>query len=69
MFNDRLEVHNNTMVKIQHTWHTQKSVRPEVRETTDFNDGAYSPHPKRPPRTPSRHSLFFVTDGRAETDR
>ena len=22
MFNDRLEVHNNTMVKIQHTWHT-----------------------------------------------
>ena len=21
MFNDRLEVHNNTMVKIQHTWH------------------------------------------------
>ena len=22
MFNDRLEVHNNTMIKIQHTWHT-----------------------------------------------
>ena len=22
MFTDRLEVHNNTMVKIQHTWHT-----------------------------------------------
>ena len=26
------------------------------------------PHPKRPPRTPSRRSLFFAADGRAETD-
>ena len=26
------------------------------------------PHPKRPPRTPSRRSSFFATDGRAETD-
>ena len=26
------------------------------------------PHPKRPPRTPSRHSSFFATDRRAETD-
>ena len=26
------------------------------------------PHPKRPPRTPSRHSSFFAADGRAGTD-
>ena len=26
------------------------------------------PHPKRPPRTPSRRSSFFASDGRAETD-
>ena len=28
-----------------------------------------SPHPKRPPRTPSRRSSFFATDGRADQDR
>ena len=44
-----------------------KSVRPEVRGTTDFM-AEPSPHPKRPPRRPSRHSSFFATDGRAETD-
>ena len=26
------------------------------------------PHPKRPPRTPSRRSSFFASYGRAETD-
>ena len=26
------------------------------------------PHPKRAPRTPSRRSWFFASDGRAETD-
>ena len=26
------------------------------------------PHPKRPPRTPSRRSSVFASDGRAETD-
>ena len=26
------------------------------------------PHPKRPPLTPSQHSSFFASDGRAETD-
>ena len=44
-----------------------KSVRPEVRGSTDFDGGAI-PHPKRPPRTPSRRSSFFASDGRAETD-
>ena len=27
MFNDRLEIHNNTMVKIQHTWYTHYQAR------------------------------------------
>ena len=44
-----------------------KSVRPEVRETTDFYGGAYHPS-KRLPLTPSRRSSFFAVDGRAETD-
>ena len=45
-----------------------KSVRPEVRGTTDFFMAEPIPYPKRPPRTPSRRSSFFAADGRAETD-
>ena len=44
-----------------------KSVRPEVRGTTDVNGGAYPPS-KTSPRTPSRCSSFFAADGRAGTD-
>ena len=29
MFNDRLEIHNSIMVKIQHTWHTHYHRRPQ----------------------------------------
>ena len=46
----------------------EKSVRPEVRGTTDFYGGASSPN-RSPPRTPSRRSSFFASDGQAETER
>ena len=29
MFNDRLEIHNNTIVKMQHSWHTLPHGRPQ----------------------------------------
>ena len=44
-----------------------KSVRSKVRGQLIFLAKPI-PHSKRPPRTPSRHSLFFVGEGRVETN-
>ena len=43
----------------------QKSVRPEIRGTTDFFYGGAYPPSKT---SLTRRSSFFVADGRAETD-
>ena len=54
MFNDRLEIHNNTMVKIQHTWHTHYHGSPH---RGGGHENRRSPHPS------SKIKPFFLLYG------
>ena len=59
MFNDRLEVHNMTMVKIQHTWYTHYHERPQ------WGGGGWGWGPRicvhpPPPHRKSNNFLFAI---------
>ena len=53
MFNDRLEVQNNTMVKIQHNWHIHYHGHPQK----EARIGVHSPTPHR------KSNNFFILYG------